>query len=291
MDFRKQYTKHIKENVYNFAVAGDIDQENPVNPDNAKEIQDILRKKGVRAEVTPSEKRYNEVWIKTSFSRSYIRKILDKEGITESADQNTKFVKQSGGRGQYAHVVISIEPNEQGEGYEFINKIVGGAIPKEYIPAIDKGIQESMKNGALAGYPVDDLTVTLTSGSFHDVDSNEMCFRVAGGIAIKEAMLKAKPKLIEPIMALEVVMPEDYLGTVMGDVTSRRGTVKGFNPRGNAQILNATVPLSEMFGYATDLRSMTQGRAVFTLQFAHYAKAPNFIVEQISESLQGKITV
>ena len=214
-----------------------------------------------------------------------------RECITKPVDQETKFVKQSGGRGQYAHVVMSVEPAEAGDGYTFINKIVGGAIPKEYIPAIDKGVQEAIKNGALAGYPVEDLTVTLTFGSFHDVDSNEMCFRICGGIAIKEAMTKAGPKLMEPMMELEVVMPEDYLGSVMGDVTSRRGTVKGFNPRGNAQVLNATVPLAEMFGYATDLRSLTQGRAVFTMKFENYRQTPNSIQEQISEKFKGKIKV
>ena len=214
-----------------------------------------------------------------------------RECITKPVDQETKFVKQSGGRGQYAHVVMSVEPAESGAGYTFINKIVGGAIPKEYIPAIDKGIQEAIKNGALAGYPVEDLTVTLTYGSFHDVDSNEMCFRICGSIAIKEAMLKASPKLMEPMMELEVVMPEDYLGSVMGDITSRRGTVKGFNPRGNAQVLNATVPLAEMFGYATDLRSLTQGRAVFTMKFDNYRKTPNSVQEQISEKFKGKIKV
>ena len=214
-----------------------------------------------------------------------------RECITKPVDQETKFVKQSGGRGQYAHVVMSVEPAEAGDGYTFINKIVGGAIPKEYIPAIDKGVQEAIKNGALAGYPVEDLTVTLTFGSFHDVDSNEMCFRICGGIAIKEAMIKAGPKLMEPMMELEVVMPDEYLGSVMGDITSRRGTVKGFNPRGNAQVLNATVPLAEMFGYATDLRSLTQGRAVFTMQFGHYFNVPQSKQESIVEKYQGKITV
>ena len=214
-----------------------------------------------------------------------------RECITSSVKQETKFVKQSGGRGQYAHVVLSVEPAKPGEGYAFINKIVGGAIPKEYIPAIDKGIKDSIMNGALAGYPVEDLTVELTFGSFHDVDSNEMCFRICGGIAIKEAMLKANPKLMEPMMDLEVVMPDDYLGSVMGDITSRRGTVKGFDPRGNAQVLNASVPLSEMFGYATDLRSLTQGRAVFTMKFANYKQAPNSIQEQIIEKFQGKVKV
>ena len=214
-----------------------------------------------------------------------------RECISNSVEQETKLVKQSGGRGQYAHVVISVEPSNAGEGYKFINKIVGGAIPKEYIPAIDKGIQESMKNGPLSGFPIEDLTVTLTFGSFHDVDSNEMCFRIAGGMAIKEAILKSSPYLMEPVMDLEVVMPDDYLGSVMGDVTSRRGTVKGFNPRGNAQVLSATVPLSEMFGYATDLRSLTQGRAVFTMSFANYSKAPMSIQEQIVEKFKGTIKV
>ena len=214
-----------------------------------------------------------------------------RECLTKSIKQDTKLVKQTGGRGQYAHVVIEVDPGKEGEGYKFINKIVGGIIPKEYIPSIDKGIKESIKNGVLAGYPVDDLTVTLTYGSFHDVDSNEMAFRIAGSMAIKEAMLKAGPKLMEPLMKLEVVMPEDYLGTVMGDVTSRRGAVKGFEPRGNAQVLNATVPLSEMFGYATDLRSLTQGRAVFTLEFSNYKKAPQSIQDQIVEKFQGRIKV
>ena len=214
-----------------------------------------------------------------------------RECITQSVKQDTKLVKQSGGRGQYAHVVIDVEPAEQGEGYEFINKIVGGVIPKEYIPAVDKGIQDSLKTGSLAGYPVEDLTVTLSFGSFHDVDSNEMAFRIAGSMAIKEAMKKAGPKLMEPMMDLEVVMPDEYLGSVMGDITSRRGTVKGYEPRGNTQVLNAAVPLAQMFGYATDLRSLTQGRAVFTLTFANYNVAPRSIQEQVVEKFQGKIKV
>ena len=214
-----------------------------------------------------------------------------RECITQPVKQDTKLVKQSGGRGQYAHVVIDVEPADQGEGYEFINKIVGGAIPREYIPAVDKGIQDSLKTGSLAGYPVEDLTVTLFHGSFHDVDSNEMAFRIVGSMAIKEAMKKAGPKLMEPMMDLEVVMPDEYLGSVMGDITSRRGTVKGYEPRGNTQVLNASVPLSQMFGYATDLRSLTQGRAVFTLTFANYNVAPRSIQEQVVEKFQGKIKV
>ena len=214
-----------------------------------------------------------------------------KECITDSTEQDTKFAKQSGGRGQYGHVVISVEPAEAGKGYVFINKIVGGVIPKEYIPAVDKGIQESLKNGPLAGYPIEDIQVTLTFGSYHDVDSSEMAFKIAGSMAIKEAVKKAKPKLMEPIMTLEVVMPDEYLGDVMGDVTSRRGMVKGFTGENNSQILNADVPLSEMFGYATDLRSLTQGRAVFTMQFGHYASVPQSIQERIVEKFQGKIAV
>ena len=212
-----------------------------------------------------------------------------RECITVANEQETKLVKQSGGRGQYAHVVMNVEPNELGKGYEFINKIVGGAIPKEYIPAVDKGIQDAILNGPLAGYPVNDMKVTLFHGSFHDVDSNEMAFRIAGSMAIKEAMKKCQPKLLEPIMDLEVVMPEEYLGSVMGDVTSRRGVVKGYEPRDKTQVLNATVPLSQMFGYATDLRSLTQGRAVFTLKFADYQQAPNSIQEKIIEKFQGKV--
>ena len=214
-----------------------------------------------------------------------------KECITESVEQDTKFAKQSGGRGQYGHVVISVEPGESGKGYTFINKIVGGVIPKEYIPAVDKGIQEALRNGPLAGYPIEDLQVTLTFGSYHDVDSNEMSFKIAGSMAIKEAVKKAKPKLMEPIMSLEVVMPEEYLGDVMGDITSRRGMVKGFTARNNSQVLDANVPLSGMFGYATDLRSITQGRAVFTMQFGHYEKVPQQIQETIVEKYRGKISV
>ena len=212
-----------------------------------------------------------------------------RECITIATEQETKLVKQSGGRGQYAHVVMNVEPNELGKGYEFINKIVGGAIPKEYIPAVDKGIQDSILNGPLAGYPVNDIKITLFHGSFHDVDSNEMAFRIAGSMAIKEAMKKCQPKLLEPIMDLEVVMPDEYLGSVMGDVTSRRGVVKKYEPRDKTQVLNATVPLSQMFGYATDLRSLTQGRAVFTMSFADYQQAPRSIQDKIIEKFQGKV--
>jgi len=211
-----------------------------------------------------------------------------KECITKTVEQNTKFVKQSGGRGQYAHVVITIEPNESGKGYEFVNKISGGAIPREYIPAVGAGIGQAMKTGVVAGYPVEDVKVTLTFGSYHDVDSNEMAFKIAGSMAFKEAAKKAGATIMEPIMAIEVVMPEDYLGAVMGDMTSRRGQIESMENRNDAQVLIAKVPLSSMFGYATELRSMTQGRAVFTMQFSHYEKAPNHVQEQIIEKYLGK---
>ena len=213
-----------------------------------------------------------------------------KECITKKVEQEGRFVKQSGGRGQYGHVVIIIEPNEAGKGFEFENKIVGGKIPKEYIPAVEAGVKDAMGNGVVCGYPLEDIKVTLIDGSFHDVDSSEIAFKIAGSMAFRDAAKKAAPTLLEPKMALEVVVPEDYLGSVMGDVTSRRGNVKGMNPRNGVQVLNADVPLSEMFGYATELRSMTQGRAVFTMQFSHYAHAPKYIVEQMVEKFQGKIT-
>ena len=212
-----------------------------------------------------------------------------KECITKKVEHEARFVRQSGGRGQYGHVVIIIEPNESGKGFEFDNKIVGGKIPKEYIPAVEAGVKDAMGNGVVCGYPLEDIKVTLIDGSFHDVDSSEIAFKIAGSMAFRDAAKKASPTLLEPLMALEVVVPENYLGSVMGDVTSRRGNVKGMNPRNGVQVLNADVPLSEMFGYATELRSMTQGRAVFTMQFSHYAQAPKYIVEQMVEKFQGKV--
>jgi len=212
-----------------------------------------------------------------------------KECITKKVEHEAKFIKQSGGRGQYGHVVIIIEPNESGKGFEFDNKIVGGAIPKEYIPAVEAGVKDAMGNGVVSGYPLEDIKVTLIDGSYHDVDSSEIAFKIAGSMALRDAAKKAAPTLLEPLMALEVVVPENYLGSVMGDVTSRRGNVKGMNPRNGVQVLDADVPLSEMFGYATELRSMTQGRAVFTMQFSHYSQAPKYIVEQMVEKFQGKV--
>ena len=198
-----------------------------------------------------------------------------------------RFVRQTGGRGQYGHAVINMEPSEPGEGYEFLDRIVGGKVPKEYIPSVDLGIQEAMEAGVLAGYPVVDVRVELVDGSYHDVDSSEMAFKIAGSMAFKEAMQRAKPKLLEPVMSVEVVTPEDYLGDVMGDLNSRRGRVEGLEPRGNAQAVRARVPLATMFGYATDLRSMTQGRATFTMQFDRYEDAPQSVAGEIVSAAQG----
>ena len=198
-----------------------------------------------------------------------------------------KFVRQTGGRGQYGHAVINMEPTSPGEGYEFVDKIVGGKIPREYIPSVDLGIQEAMEAGTLAGFPVVDVRVELVEGSYHDVDSSEIAFKVAGSMAFKSAMQKASPKLLEPVMAVEVVTPEDYLGDVMGDLNARRGRVEGLEPRGNAQAVRARVPLATMFGYATDLRSTTQGRATFTMQFERYEEVPQSIAGEIVSAAQG----
>jgi elongation factor G len=194
-----------------------------------------------------------------------------------------RFVRQTGGRGQYGHAVIDMEP-AAGEGYEFVDKIVGGKIPREYISSVDLGIQEAMESGVLAGYPVVDVRVTLVDGSYHDVDSSEIAFKIAGSMAFKNAMQRAKPKLLEPVMAVEVVTPEEYLGDVMGDLNSRRGRVEGLEPRGNAQAIKAKVPLAAMFGYATDLRSTTQGRATFTMQIDRYEEVPQSIAGEIVDA-------
>ncbi len=198
-----------------------------------------------------------------------------------------RFVRQTGGRGQYGHAVIALEPAGPGEGYEFVDRIVGGRIPREFIPAVDLGIQEAMESGILAGYPVVDIRVELVDGSYHDVDSSEMAFKVAGSMAFKQGMDRAKAKLLEPVMAVEVITPEEYLGDVMGDLNSRRGRVEGLEPRGNAQAVRAHVPLATMFGYATDLRSMTQGRATFTMQFDRYEEAPQSVAGEIVAAAQG----
>jgi elongation factor G len=192
-----------------------------------------------------------------------------------------RFVRQTGGRGQYGHAVITMEPSEPGEGYEFIDRIVGGKIPREYIPSVDLGIQEAMESGVIAGYPVVDIRIELVEGSYHEVDSSEMAFKIAGSMAFKNAMQRAKPKLLEPVMGVEVVTPEEFLGDVMGNLNSRRGRVEQLEPSGNAQSIKAKVPLAEMFGYATDLRSMTQGRATFTMQFDRYEEVPQSIAAEI----------
>jgi elongation factor G len=198
-----------------------------------------------------------------------------------------RFVRQTGGRGQYGHVVIEMQPNEPGGGYEFESRIVGGTIPRDYIPSVDDGIQEAMSTGVLAGYPMVDIKVALIDGSYHDVDSSDMAFKIAGSLAFKNAAQKAKPALLEPMMAVEVVTPADFMGDVMGDISSRRGHIDGMEPRGNAQVINATVPLSTMFGYATDLRSATQGRATYTMQFKHYAEVPASIAQEIVAKVRG----
>jgi elongation factor G len=195
-----------------------------------------------------------------------------------------RFVRQTGGRGQFGHVVIDLAPNEPGVGYTFENKIVGGAIPREYISSVDAGIQEAMEAGVLAGFPVVDIGIQLVDGSYHDVDSSEMAFKVAGSMAFKEASKRAKPVLLEPVMAVEVVTPEEYMGDVIGNINSRRGQIEGMEPRGNAQVIRARVPLAEMFGYATDVRTMSQGRATYTMQFLHYAEVPHSIAEKLTES-------
>ena len=196
-----------------------------------------------------------------------------------------KFVRQSGGRGQYGHVVLKLEPLEQGGGYEFVDEIKGGVVPREFIPAVDKGIQETLPAGILAGYPVVDVKVTLFYGSYHDVDSNENAFRMAASMGFKEGMRKADPVLLEPAMSVEVETPEDYAGTVMGDLSSRRGIVQGMDDiPGGGKIIKAEVPLAEMFGYATDLRSLTQGRATYSMEFKHYTEAPKNVAEEVIAS-------
>ena len=211
-----------------------------------------------------------------------------KETITDPVLAEGKFIRQSGGRGQYGHVVIEVEPNGKGGGFEFENKIVGGVIPREFIPSVKTGIEESLKNGFLAGYPVVDVKVRLTDGSFHEVDSSEIAFKIAGSMAIKNALEKAGSILLEPIMDVEVIVPEEYIGDVIGDLNSRRGKVAGILPRKDAQVIEVFVPLSEMFGYATALRSLTQGRAVFSMQFDHYNLIPQNIAETIIENILGK---
>ncbi len=209
-----------------------------------------------------------------------------KETITTTAEAEGKYIRQTGGRGQYGHVKLVVEPNP-GKGFEFISEIVGGAIPKEFIPSVEKGIKEAMNEGVLAGYPVIDVKVRLVDGSYHEVDSSDLAFAIAGSIGFKEACRKANPVLLEPVMKVEIVVPDEYLGDVLGDISSRRGRVEGMDMRGNVRVIRAFVPLGEMFGYATTLRSITQGRGTFTMQFSHYEKVPENIAEQIIKKAKG----
>jgi elongation factor G len=204
-----------------------------------------------------------------------------RETIKDVVKQEGKFVRQSGGRGQYGHVWLQIEPNEQGAGYEFINKIVGGAVPKEYINPVNAGVKEALDNGVIAGYPVVDVKVTIYDGSFHEVDSNEMAFKIAGSMALQEGVRKATPIILEPIMKVEVTVPEEYMGDIMGDLNAKRGRIQQMSDRGNAKIVDAFVPLAEMFGYATNLRSMTQGRGTSTMEFDHYEEVPGNVAQEI----------
>jgi len=212
-----------------------------------------------------------------------------REGITKSVPKvEGRFVRQTGGRGQYGHVIIKMEPNEYGAGFSFENKIIGGAVPKEYVPAIQTGMHEAMETGVLAGFPMEDVRVELIDGSYHEVDSSEMAFKIAGSMAFREAAKKAHPVLLEPVEDVEVVVPEEYMGDVMGDLNSRRGHILGMEPRAGAQVIRAQVPLAQMFGYATDLRSMSQGRAVYTMQFSHYAQVPSAIAQEIIAQQGGR---
>jgi elongation factor G len=210
-----------------------------------------------------------------------------KETLTRAADGEMKYAKQTGGRGQYGHVKIHLFPGEPGTGYIFENKVTQGSIPREFIKPVDEGIKEALTRGVLAGYPIDDVKIELYDGSYHDVDSSEMAFKIAGSMAFQDAAKKAKPVLLEPVMRVEVVVPKDYMGDVMGDLSSRRGRIQSQEDRGGTQIINARVPLSEMFGYATDLRSRTQGRATYSMHFDRYEQAPNNVSEEVVARIQG----
>jgi elongation factor G len=211
-----------------------------------------------------------------------------RETISVPAEVRHRFVRQTGGKGMFADVTVTVEPQEPGKGFEFESKIVGGSIPKEFVPACEKGIEEAMKNGIVAGYPMVDIKVSLVDGSYHEVDSSEMAFKIASSMAFKEACAKAKPRLLEPIFDVEVVVPEEYMGDIMGDLNSRRGRIQSMEARGGTQIVTARVPLSEMFGYATDLRSRTQGRATYSMHFDRYEQAPQHVSEEVVARIQGK---
>jgi elongation factor G len=215
--------------------------------------------------------------------------IAYRETITTPSQGEGKLIKQAGGRGQYGHVMVNVRPGERGKGIIVESKVVGGTIPKEYIKPIDQGIQEAMTNGVLAGYPMSDVGVELYDGSYHDVDSNEMAFKIAGSMAFKDAAKKAHPVLLEPVMRVEVVVPEEHMGTIIGDLTSRRGHIQSMDARGGSQIINARVPLSEMFGYATDLRSSTQGRASYSMEPSAFEPVPASIVATIMDTVKPKV--
>jgi elongation factor G len=232
-------------------------------------VDRMMREFGVQANVGKPQVAYRET----------IRRISEAEG---------KFIRQTGGRGQYGHVKVRLEPQAPGKGYEFVNEIVGGSVPKEYIKPVDHGIREAMEGGILAGYEMVDVKAVLYDGSYHDVDSSEMAFKIAGSMAFKEAARRATPVLLEPLMSVEVVVPEEYMGDIIGDLNSRRGRVEGMEHRAGSQVIKAHVPLSEMFGYATDMRSRTQGRATFSMHFARYEEAPRSVAEEIIARVQGK---
>jgi elongation factor G len=210
-----------------------------------------------------------------------------RETIRRHAEAEGKYIKQTGGRGQYGHVVLTVEPSEPGKGFEFVNKVVGGTIPREYIPAIEKGVRERMETGVLAGYPMRDVRVTVIDGSYHDVDSNEMAFKIAASMGFQDGCRRADPALLEPIMKVEVLVPQEYMGDVIGNLNGRRGKIQGIKVRAGSQAIDAAVPLSEMFGYATDLRSRTQGRATYSMEFDRYEQVPKQIAEQIIAKNQG----
>jgi elongation factor G len=213
-----------------------------------------------------------------------------RETIRRRAEAQGRFVRQTGGRGQYGDVYLEVEPAVAGEGFSFENKIIGGSIPREYIPAVEKGVREAAETGVLAGYPMVDIKVQLTDGSYHEVDSSEMAFKIAGSMGFKEAVRRAKPVLLEPVMDVEVVTPEEYMGAIVGDLNSRRGRILSMEARGSSQVIRANVPLGQMFGYATEMRSMTQGRATYTMQFARYEEVPAAIAEEIMAKVAGKPT-
>jgi len=211
------------------------------------------------------------------------------ESITRAAEEETKYAKQTGGHGQYAHVLIRVEPLQSGSGFEFVDKIVGGVVPREYIPAVRKGAEEALQMGPCAGYPVQDVRVTLFDGSYHEVDSSEMAFKIAGSMAMKNALKKAGPIMLEPIMDVEVVSPSEYIGDIINDLSSRRGRVLGMDTRADVRVIASQVPLAEMFGYATSLRSQSQGRATFTMQVSHYEPVPTSISAQVKDARGGQL--